>query len=35
MGRNAIKRFLTVVPVLADISIIVFSFIYLIPGVMC
>ncbi len=32
MGRYAIKRFLTIVPVLVGISIIVFSFIHLIPG---
>ena len=32
MGRYAIKRFLTIVPVLAGISIIVFGFIHLIPG---
>ncbi len=32
MGRYAIKRFLTIVPVLIGISLIVFSFIHLIPG---
>lgn len=32
MGQYAIKRFLTIVPVLAGISLIVFSFIHLIPG---
>jgi peptide/nickel transport system permease protein len=32
MGRYAIKRFLTIVPVLVGISIIVFGFIHLIPG---
>ncbi len=32
MGRYAIKRFLTIVPVLVGVSIIVFGFIHLIPG---
>jgi len=32
MGRYAIKRFLTIVPVLLGISVIVFGFIHLIPG---
>jgi len=32
VGKYAIKRFLTIVPVLVGISIIVFSFIHLIPG---
>ena len=32
MGQYAIKRFLTIVPVLIGISLIVFSFIHLIPG---
>jgi peptide/nickel transport system permease protein len=32
VGQYAIKRFLTIVPVLAGISLIVFSFIHLIPG---
>ncbi|MBI4736263.1 MAG: ABC transporter permease [candidate division NC10 bacterium] len=32
MGAYAIKRFLTIVPVLIGISLIVFSFIHLIPG---
>ncbi len=32
MGRYAVKRFLTIVPVLIGISLIVFSFIHLIPG---
>lgn len=32
MGQYAIKRFLTIVPVLLGISLIVFSFIHLIPG---
>lgn len=32
MGRYAIKRSLTIVPVLVGISLIVFSFIHLIPG---
>lgn len=32
MGRYAIKRFLTIVPVLIGVSLIVFSFIHLIPG---
>jgi peptide/nickel transport system permease protein len=32
MGRYAIRRLLTVVPVLAGISVIVFGFIHLIPG---
>lgn len=32
MGQYAIKRFLTIVPVLVGISLIVFSFIHLIPG---
>lgn len=32
MGRYAITRFLTIVPVLVGISIIVFGFIHLIPG---
>ena len=32
MGRYAIKRFLTIVPVLIGISLIVFSFTHLIPG---
>ncbi len=32
MRRYAIKRFLTVAPVLAGISIIVFSLIHLLPG---
>jgi peptide/nickel transport system permease protein len=32
MGRYAIKRFLTIIPVLVGISIIVFGFIHLIPG---
>lgn len=32
MGQYAIKRFLTIVPVLVGISVIVFGFIHLIPG---
>ena len=32
MGRYAIKRFLTIVPVLLGVSLIVFSFTHLIPG---
>lgn len=32
MGQYAIKRFLTIVPVLVGVSLIVFSFIHLIPG---
>jgi peptide/nickel transport system permease protein len=32
MGRYAIKRFLTIVPVLIGVSLIVFSFTHLIPG---
>ncbi|MEK7219571.1 MAG: ABC transporter permease [candidate division NC10 bacterium] len=32
MGEYAIKRFLTIVPVLIGVSLIVFSFIHLIPG---
>ncbi len=32
MGSYAIKRFITIVPVLVGISLIVFSFIHLIPG---
>ncbi|HWU39863.1 MAG TPA: ABC transporter permease [Candidatus Acidoferrum sp.] len=32
MGTYAIKRFITIVPVLVGISLIVFSFIHLIPG---
>ncbi len=32
MGAYAVKRFLTIVPVLIGISLIVFSFIHLIPG---
>ncbi len=32
MGRYAIQRFLTIVPVLIGVSVIVFSFIHLIPG---
>ena len=32
MGAYAIKRFITIVPVLVGISLIVFSFIHLIPG---
>ena len=32
MGQYVIKRFLTIVPVLVGISIIVFGFIHLIPG---
>lgn len=32
MGQYAIKRFLTIIPVLLGVSLIVFSFIHLIPG---
>ena len=32
MGQYALKRFLTIVPVLVGVSILVFSFIHLIPG---
>ncbi len=32
MGRYAIRRFLTIVPVLVGVSIIVFGFIHMIPG---
>ncbi len=32
MGQYAVKRFITIVPVLLGVSIIVFSFIHLIPG---
>ncbi len=32
MGQYAVKRFLTIVPVLIGVSLIVFSFIHLIPG---
>jgi peptide/nickel transport system permease protein len=32
VGRYAIKRFLTIVPVLIGVSLIVFSFTHLIPG---
>ena len=32
MGRYAIKRFLTIVPVLVGVSVLVFAFVHLIPG---